>query len=142
MLSEISYYENEKASHKLGEIIWISHIKQGAPVNMKITLNSKVKTKSPIKKWPKNPKVTMQQGRYIDSKWAHEKMFNMFCHQGNALESWPSITVYLLEWQNKTQYKQLRVLNPKENTAKSDLLCIVDGNVKWYRHFRKQFGGC
>ena len=30
---------------------------------------------------------------------------------------------------------------PAEDVEKKEALCIVDGNVNWYSHYGKQYGG-
>ena len=33
------------------------------------------------------------------------------------------------------------ITNAGENAEKREQLCTVDGNVNWYRHYGKQYGG-
>jgi len=45
---------------------------------------------------------------------------------------------YLLEW---LLSKKLEITSVGEDVEKRDPLCISGGNVNWYSHYRKEYGG-
>ena len=64
------------------------------------------------------------QGRHTDGQDAHEKVFNITNHQGNANQNYNEIPSHLSEW--LLSKKQISV---GEDVEKREVLNTVDGNV-------------
>jgi hypothetical protein len=74
------YEENEKATHRPGECIWKSQIRQGNNREYVNTLNSEGNNQQSNYKIAQKLEVALQQRRYIDRKWAHAKMLHVNSH--------------------------------------------------------------
>ena len=77
----------------------------------------------------RGPEQTFFQ-RHSDSQQAHEKMFNITNHQGNAIQNHNEISP------QNDYYQKEQITNVGKNAKKR-----VGGNVNWCSHYVKQYGG-
>ena len=75
--------------------------------------------------------------QHTDGRQAHEKMLNITNHQRNANQN-DDITSHLSEWPSS---KRPQITNVGKEVKKREPLYIVGGNVNWYSHYGKQYGG-
>ena len=74
----------------------------------------------------------------VDQK-THEKMVNITHHQGNAHPNHNEIIIsHLKEWLSS---KRQQITSIAQNAEKREPSCTFVGNVHWYNHYGKQYGG-
>ena len=86
----------------------------------------------------KRPQQTFSQRRHADGQQEHEKMLSIAYHQGNANQN-----------HNETSLASVRMRIIKKNTnnkrqqgcGEKGNLYTVGGNVNWYSHCGKLYGG-
>ena len=74
----------------------------------------------------------------MDGQQAHEKMLNITTYQRNANENYNVVPSHQSEWPSLTSSQ---VTNAGEGVEKREPSCTIGGNVNWYNHYGKQYGG-
>ena len=87
----------------------------------------------------RRPKWTFLQRRHTDSQQAHGKMLNVNNYQRNANQNYNEVDHFTLVKQ--PSLTSLQILNAGEGAEKRKPSCTVGGNVNWYNHYGKQYGG-
>ena len=84
------------------------------------------------------PEQTFFQGRHINGQQAHEKMFNIINHQGNANQNHDEILPHIC--QDDYYKKRQQITSVDKDVGNRESLCTIGGNVNWCRHYGKQYG--
>ena len=72
----------------------------------------------------------------------HEKVFTVTNHQGNANQNHNEISLHMcLNGFYQKEKKQVLMTSVSKYKEKKKPMCTVRGNVNWYSHYGKQYGG-
>ena len=79
----------------------------------------------------RRPEETLIQRGNIDGQQAHENMFNITNHWGNANQNHNEVsnTSYLSEWLSS---KRMQITNVSEAVEKMEPSYTISGNKNWY----------
>ena len=86
----------------------------------------------------KEAEQTFFQRRHTDGQQAHEKMFNITNHQGNANQNHNEIS--LLPCQVGYYQKDKKTTRVAKDVEQKEPSYTVGGNVNWYSHYGEQDG--
>ena len=75
--------------------------------------------------------------RHTDGQPVHEKMPTTTNHQGNENQNHNEISPHTCQ----NDFYQKEITSVGEDVEKREPLCTVGGNVNWYSHNAKQYGG-
>ena len=75
----------------------------------------------------------------MDGQETQKKMLNITNHQRNANQNYYGVPPHTS--QNGHLLTSQQVANAGEGAQKRVPSFTVDGNVNWYNHYRKQYGG-
>ena len=84
-------------------------------------------------------KQTLLQGRHMDGQQAYIKMLNITNYQRNANKNYSEVPPHTN--QNGHHEKNNKITNAGEGVEKKEPSSTVGGNVNWYSHYGKQYGG-
>ena len=77
--------------------------------------------------------------RYTDGQQVPEKMLSITDYERNADQNYKTtITSHLSEWPS---FISPQITNSGEGVGKREPSCTVGGNINWYNHYGKQYGG-
>ena len=75
----------------------------------------------------------------MDGQQAHEKMLNTANYQRNANQNYNEVPPHTSQkWPSLTSQQ---ITNAGEGMEKREPSFAVGGNVNWYNHYGKQYGG-
>ena len=88
----------------------------------------------------RRPEQTFLRRGHTDGQQAHEKMFNITSYQRNANQNYNEISPHTS--QNGYHQTIHKKTNAGEGVKRREPSSTVGGNVNWYSHYVKQYGGC
>ena len=78
---------------------------------------------------------TFLQRQHTDGQKAHEKMLNTASYQRNASQNYNEVSPH------NSQNSHHQIINAKEGMEEKEPSYNVGGNVSWYSHYGKHYGG-
>ena len=87
---------------------------------------------------------TYSQRRHANDQQVHDKVLNITNHPGNTNQNHNKISLHnCYEPRIKEAREQMKDMKKRdvEDAEKREPLYTVDGNVNWYSHYEKQYGG-
>ena len=87
----------------------------------------------------KSPEQTFLQKRYTDGRQAHEKILTSLIIREMQVKT--AMRYHHTSWSEWPSLASPQITNAGECVEKREPSCTVGGNVNWYKHCGKQYGG-